>query len=143
MTNEGEASLIVGTDSNESNTVTNADKQVASQEERKDEGVCVSERTGAQVELPQTILALAPEVPDKLRNKGDSQTQLSLSERMVNTVIYLQEILKTNTSLEQKDCATLYSFIAKIIRGQLAPYAANGEPYSDSIDFDQFHVDIL
>ena len=47
MTNEGEASLIVGTDSNESNTVTTADKQEASQEERKDEGVSVSERTGA------------------------------------------------------------------------------------------------
>ena len=47
MTNEGEASLISGNDSNESISVTTAEKQVASQEERKDEGVSVSERTGA------------------------------------------------------------------------------------------------
>ena len=48
MTNEGEASLITGNDSNDvESVVTTTDKQVASQEERKDEGVSVSERTGA------------------------------------------------------------------------------------------------
>lgn len=72
---------------------------------------------------------------------------------MVGAVAYLIEVLDTNTSLEERDCASITNCIRQIVQGASVEFAtavsspasrdSNAVASSAQLDFDQFHADVV
>ena len=62
---------------------------------------------------------------------------------MIEAVIYLIETLDTNQTLEERDCASIVSFMENIVRGQCIAYATKNETTKNELDFDRFHADVV
>ena len=60
---------------------------------------------------------LAPHVEEKLGQFDGSASGETWIEKTVDTIKYLVELISSNTTLQEKDCATIFSFIVKLIRG--------------------------
>ena len=92
--------------------------------------------------LPPELLNFAPELESRLKPNPDAEEPTTVIERTLQAINYLLEIVQTNTTISERDCAFIFGFQTSLVRGQYVKFAGSDQGLED-FDFDKFHSEVV